>query len=140
MSSTTPPPPVVGCRLSYPAPWVILVTVDREQRMNSIPHALHWQMHELLLWFDREESLRVLIITGAGKKAFCAGQDLFDLRKQATALGGPTSIMYQPPTGFAGISRRTGKKPVVAAVNGYALGGGFEMTLNWLVNLECSRL
>jgi hypothetical protein len=36
-----------------------------------------------------------------------------------------------PPGGFAGISRRLGKKPIVAAVNGYALGGGFEITLNW---------
>ena len=36
-----------------------------------------------------------------------------------------------PSSGFAGISRRTGKKPIVAAVNGFALGGGFEIVLNW---------
>ena len=38
-----------------------------------------------------------------------------------------------PPSGFAGISRRMGKKPIVAAVNGFALGGGFEIVLNWYV-------
>jgi len=36
-----------------------------------------------------------------------------------------------PSTGFAGISRRLGKKPIIAAVNGFALGGGFEIVLNW---------
>lgn len=36
-----------------------------------------------------------------------------------------------PNTGFAGISRRLGKKPIIAAVNGFALGGGFEIVLNW---------
>ena len=41
------------------------------------------------------------------------------------------ATQWNSPSGFAGISRRTGKKPIVAAVNGFALGGGFELVLNW---------
>jgi len=41
------------------------------------------------------------------------------------------SARRHPPSGFAGISRRVGKKPIIAAVNGFALGGGFEICLNW---------
>jgi len=97
--------------------------------MNSIPSAAHWEADAIIQWFDNEPSLRVAIITGAGSKAFCAGQDLIEqaiFRKNPP----PASARRHPPTGFAGISKRVGKKPVIAAVNGFALGGGFEICLN----------
>ena len=115
--------------------------------MNSIPFAVHWAMHALFTWFDAEPELRVAVITGKGKKAFCAGQDLIELgRRREAAAGGAAggaanedakivemvrSMAGHPPSGFAGISRRVGKKPIIAAVNGFALGGGFEIVLNW---------
>jgi hypothetical protein len=128
----TPPPKIEGCSLSYPAPWILLVTIQRERQMNSIPSKLHWQMDAVFNWFDKEPTLRVAVITGAGKKAFCAGQDLIELgkRDRKTAEEEPW-LGKHPHGGFAGISRRLGKKPIVAAVNGFALGGGFEITLNW---------
>lgn len=103
--------------------------------MNSIPYKLHWQLHALLTWFDGNPALNVAVITGEGPKAFCAGQDLIELGKRNSAAAGAALeepwAGKHPDTGFGGISRRVGKKPIIAAVNGYALGGGFEIVLNW---------
>ena len=49
--------------------------------MNSLHSASHWEADSLFTWYDNEPSLRVLIVTGAGKKAFCAGQDLIEQAK-----------------------------------------------------------
>jgi enoyl-CoA hydratase/carnithine racemase len=118
--------------LSYPAPYVLLVTINRERAMNSIPFAGHIEMSEVFDWFDREPNLRVAIITGAGKKSFCAGQDLIELGKiRSKSVKMSPAEMRHPYSGFGGISRRGGKKPIIAAVNGFALGGGFEIVLGW---------
>ncbi|KAF2109677.1 ClpP/crotonase-like domain-containing protein [Lophiotrema nucula] len=126
----TPPPSTSHVLLSYPAPYVLLVTINRERAMNSIPFAGHTEMGEVFDWFDREPNLRVAIITGAGKKAFCAGQDLIELGKiRSKEVKMSPALMRHPLSGFGGISRRMGKKPIIAAVNGFALGGGFEIVL-----------
>lgn len=137
----TQPPKITSCILSYPAPYVLLVTINREKAMNSIPFAGHWEMEQVFEWFDKEPNLRVAIVTGAGKKAFCAGQDLIELGKLRSSPVKPSpALMRHPPGGFAGISRRSGKKPIIAAVNGFALGGGFEIVLNWYVSKPRPRI
>ncbi|KAI1614122.1 ClpP/crotonase-like domain-containing protein [Exophiala viscosa] len=103
--------------------------------MNSIPYELHWQLDALWSWFDDEPSLRVAIITGAGTKSFCAGSDLIEIDKVNTAKqsGQADAEPWKhshPKSGFAGLSRRDGRKPIIAAVNGFALGGGMEIVLN----------
>lgn len=91
---------------------------------------MSWDLDALWRWFDNEPSLRVAVITGVGDKAFCGGSDLLEIRDmQASPDLQQRYVM--PPTGSAGLSRRRGKKPVIAAVNGLALGGGFEIALNW---------
>ena len=133
----TKPPPTPTYQLSYPASHVLLITIDRPRAMNSLPYASHWEAEALMNWFDAEPSLRVAVVTGAGDKAFCAGQDLIEQDQlQKLARKGelpPRQMMTHPPSGFMGISRREGKKPVIAAVNGFAMGGGFEICLNWCV-------
>lgn len=126
-----PPPPDPSVLLSSPAPNILLVTINRVKQMNSIPFPVHWYLHRVFEWFDREPMLRVAIITGAGPKAFCAGQDLIELGKRdPKKLEAEPYLAMHPSSGFAGISRRAGKKPIIAAVNGFALGGGFEIVLN----------
>jgi len=126
----TQPPHTPTYILSYPAPYVLLITINRPKAMNSLPFASHWEADSLMSWFDSEPSLRVAVITGAGDRAFCAGQDLIEqgeIRKKPQLR----QMMTHPPSGFMGVSRRGGKKPVIAAVNGFALGGGFEICLGW---------
>ncbi|KAE9978141.1 hypothetical protein EG327_007508 [Venturia inaequalis] len=134
----TKPPPTPTYLLSYPAPHLLLITINRAKRMNSLPYDSHWEAETLMQWFDNEASLVVAVVTGAGERAFCAGQDLIEQGEIQAALRSATppsgkwgkrQMMTHPPSGFMGISRRAGKKPVVAAVNGFALGGGFEIVL-----------
>ncbi|KAF1958668.1 ClpP/crotonase [Byssothecium circinans] len=130
LKPATTPPQTSYVLLTYPAPFVLLVTINRERQMNSIPFAGHTEMGQVFDWFDLEPNLRVAIVTGAGKKAFCAGQDLIELGKIGRGqIKKDVASQRHPLSGFGGISRRQGKKPIIAAVNGFALGGGFEIVL-----------
>jgi len=126
----TQPPASPNFILSYPTPYVLLITINRPKAMNSVPYVAHWEADSIMQWFDSEPSLRVAVITGAGDKAFSAGQDLIE-QGQIRKKPQPRQMMTHPTSGFLGISRRTGKKPIIAAVNGHALGGGFETCLGW---------
>jgi crotonobetainyl-CoA hydratase len=101
---------------------VTTITLNRPQALNSITPDMH---HELQAAFDEfadDAGQRVCVVTGAGEKAFCAGSDL-----KAIAAG---QTRPYPKSGYAGlIARFDLTKPVIAAVGGLALGGGFEIVL-----------
>ncbi|KAF7714763.1 Uncharacterized protein PECH_002266 [Penicillium ucsense] len=128
MSFQTPPPQTTIFEVSFPSPGVLLATINREKRMNSVPLQGHHEGTALWNWMDNEPSMRVGIITGKGTKAFCAGADLLEQRD--ISRGDEARPEKGAEGGFAGLSQRRGKKPVIAAVNGLALGGGFEICLN----------
>ncbi|KAL1963980.1 hypothetical protein VTN77DRAFT_7655 [Rasamsonia byssochlamydoides] len=138
MSPAIPPPLTpTFLKLSYPAPRVLLVTMSREESLNCMNTAAQWEMDAVWKWLDEEPTLSVAVITGTGKKAFSAGADLKEWNNSMAAAddNNNNSNLQKKnrvgnPPAFKPLSRRQGKKPVIAAVNGLALGAGTEFVVN----------
>ena len=99
-----------------------LISINRPKSMNALHPPASMELENIFDAFESDPEQWVAIITGEGDRAFSAGNDL-----KYQASGGD---MTMPKTGFAGITSRYDMvKPVIAAVNGMALGGGFEIAL-----------
>lgn len=104
---------------------VAIITFNRPKALNAISSPLLSELEETLTSLEKDENVRVLVLTGAGEKAFIAGADIGEIN-QLTPLAARR---------FADQGQRVINRlyelpiPVIAAVNGYALGGGFEVAL-----------
>jgi E-phenylitaconyl-CoA hydratase len=110
---------------------VILITLNRPERMNALDAEMNAQLNDALHRLAEDDDIWVAIITGAGDRAFCSGRDLM--------AGGPGSPEYHHEMAARGEHAQSGErefppdkiwKPVIAAINGWCLAGGFALALS----------
>src|SRR5215217_1344323 len=106
-----------------------VLTIDRPERRNAVDPTTADELLEAYRHFESDDDARILILTGAGEDAFCAGADL----KSVAAAMDDQEIAEQwlkpRPDGPLGFTRITPAKPTIAAISGYALAGGLELAL-----------
>ncbi len=110
---------------------VRLITINRPEKMNSLDLAANNEFVEIWRAFEEDDEAHVAVVTGAGDKAFCAGADLKTYTMAFARTPAPEfRRRYTNGPGFGGITRNMDVfKPIVAAVNGFAISGGFELAL-----------
>ena len=98
-----------------------VVTIDRQERRNAVDGPTAEELTKAYRRFEEDDEARVMILTGAGGVAFCAGADL-----KAIETFGPRMQLDDGPLGF---TRLTPSKPTIAAISGWCLAGGLELAL-----------
>jgi enoyl-CoA hydratase len=98
-----------------------LLTIDRPERRNAVDGPTAEALKEGYRQFEADDDARVLVLTGGGDEAFCAGADLKNLESLGPRMADPAG-----PLGF---TRLTPTKPTIAAISGWCLAGGFELAL-----------
>ena len=105
---------------------VARVTIDRPEVLNAVDAPTEAELQAIWLRLEASRDVRVIVLTGTGERAFCTGADM----KGGSGVSGLEYWAKARPGGFGGIALRESLDiPVIARVNGHALGGGFEMML-----------
>jgi crotonobetainyl-CoA hydratase len=111
------------------------VTLARPDALNAIDLATEAELQRVWAELEHNRDVRVVVLTGEGERAFCVGADL-----KNPSVSGLEYWAAPRPGGFGGIAlRETLNVPVIARVNGYALGGGFEMVLGCDLVIACEE-
>ena len=99
-----------------------VITLNRPAKLNAVTQEMSDALVTLARWCNDADEIRVVVLTGAGDRAFCAGSDIAELDKYASTWAFRNREDYCD-------SLKVLRKPIIAAVNGYALGGGLETAL-----------
>ncbi|WP_408341704.1 enoyl-CoA hydratase-related protein [Paraburkholderia sp. RL17-337-BIB-A] len=114
---------------------VATVTLARPEALNAVDLATEAELQRVWTELEHDRDVRVVVLTGEGERAFCVGADL-----KNPSVSGVEYWTAPRPGGFGGIAlRETLNVPVIARVNGYALGGGFEMVLGCDLVVACDE-
>ncbi|BFG79345.1 enoyl-CoA hydratase-related protein [Paraburkholderia terrae] len=114
---------------------VATVTLARPEALNAVDLETESELQRVWNELEHNRDIRVVVLTGEGDRAFCVGADL-----KNPSMSGLEYWAAPRPGGFGGIAlRETLNVPVIARVNGYALGGGFEMVLGCDLVVACEE-
>lgn len=106
--------------------FIATVVLDRPEAMNALDPESVNELHSAWSRISTDSSIRVAILTGAGERAFCTGADL---KKTPPPSESFAELHYGPARAGLGLAHLSTPKPVIAAINGFALGGGLELAL-----------
>ncbi len=114
---------------------IVTVTLNRPKALNALNRATLGELQQLFADLERDTEVKAIIVTGAGEKAFVAGADIAEM-EQMTALEARDFARFGQQV-FAAIENCS--KPVIAAVNGFALGGGCELAMACDIRLASEK-
>ncbi len=118
---------------------VATVTLARPDALNAVDLATEAELQRIWTSLGHNREIRVIVLTGSGERAFCVGADVKN-PANSSPLAGLEYWAAPRPGGFGGIAlRETLNIPVIARVNGFALGGGFEMVLGCDIVVACDE-
>jgi enoyl-CoA hydratase len=114
---------------------VAVITISRPDKLNALNAATVARLDDVVRAVQGDDSIRAVVVTGAGEKAFVAGADIAELSRM-----GPVEGVHVSRAGQATLRLlERMPKPVIAAVNGFALGGGLELALACHIRIASSR-